>query len=88
MTFQGAMINEQNASFLVVNVPRAVIEDADKAEQTVAFLQRQFPTYPIALVTRNESGAPTSYYGRSDIAVQLLHHSGHTLPWQTFNLPA
>jgi hypothetical protein len=82
MHLQGALINDQNLTFMVVAVPDAVLDDRTTAEQTVQFFQNHASGLPIALVTRDKRGAPTAFYGRRDLARRLVRIPSTALPWQ------
>jgi len=81
MHLQSAVITVPGSTFMVVAVPKPVLDDQQKAMQTIHFLQARWGEMPIALVTCNEQGAPTSYYGPGDLALQLLRISSTALPW-------
>ena len=82
MHLQSALITNQNLTFMVVAVPDAVLNDRTTAEQTVRFFQNHSSGLPIALVTRDERGAPTAFYGRRDLAPRLVRIPSTALPWQ------
>jgi hypothetical protein len=86
MPLQSTLINDHEATFLVVAVPKPVLDDREKAEQTIQFLQSRGNGLPVALVTCDESGAPTAYYGRGDLALRLLHHPAATITWSDLPL--
>ena len=82
MSIKSALITEGDLMFLVVAVPPLVLQDRSKAEQTVRFFQRRLSGLPTALVTRDARGAPTAYYGRGDLAAQLLRLPPTALLWK------
>ena len=67
---------------MVVAVPDAVLNDRTTAEQTVQFFQNHSSGLPIALVTRDEHGALTAFYGRRDLAPRLVRIPSTALLWQ------
>ena len=81
MHIQGAHIPDPDRPFVVVAVPPPVIADRTQAEQTFRFLQARVAGLAIALVARNEHGAPTAYYGPSELAVRLLQLPSAALCW-------
>jgi hypothetical protein len=80
MTLRAATITEQGQTFMVVDVPKPVLEDQRKAEQAVQFFQSRFAPLPTVLVTSDAFGMPTAYFGRRDLAPLLLRVS--RMPWQ------
>jgi hypothetical protein len=86
MLLQSTLINDHETVFLVVAVPKLILDDHDKAEQTIQFLQSRRQGLPVALVTCNEAGTPTAYYGRGDLAIRLLRRSATTMAWSDMSL--
>jgi hypothetical protein len=82
MSIKSALIIEGEPMFLVVAVPQLVLADPAKAEQTVRFFQRRLSGLLTALVTCDVYGVPTAYFGRADLATQLLRISPTALPWK------
>ena len=87
MRVQGAIITAQGITFMVVAVPKLVLDDQQKAEQTIHFLKTRWVGMPIALVTRDAHGAPTAYYGPGDLALQLLRIPPAAVPWKDVSIP-
>jgi hypothetical protein len=81
MRLQRAVITDHDTPFMVVAVPKPVIDDRAMAERTVRFLQQRWANLPIALVTRDDQGAPNAYYGRDDLVMPLLRIPPAELPW-------
>jgi hypothetical protein len=77
----------QGITFMVVAVPKPVMDDRRKAEQTIQFFQARWAGMPVALVTRDARGAPTAYYGPGDLALQLLRIPPTAVPWKDLSLP-
>jgi hypothetical protein len=82
MSIKSALITNDDLMFLLVAVPQPVLADPRKAEQAVKFFQRRLSGLPTALVTRDASGELTAYFGRGDLAMQLLHIAPSRLPWK------
>jgi hypothetical protein len=87
MRIQSAVIIAQGITFLVVAVPKPVLDDQRKAEQTIHFLQARWVGMPIALVTCDARGWPTAYYGPGDLALQLLRIPPAAVPWKDLSIP-
>jgi len=87
MRIQSAVITAQGITFLVVAVPKPVMDDQLKAEQTIHFLQARWVGMPIALVTCDAHGAPTAYYGPGHLAMQLLRIPPTAVPWKDLSIP-
>jgi hypothetical protein len=82
MRLQSALITDRNLTFMIVAVSDAVLNNRTIAEQTVEFFQTHSSGLPIVLVTRDERGAPTAFYGRRDLAPRLVRIPSAALPWQ------
>jgi hypothetical protein len=87
MRIQSAVIIAQGITFMVVAVPKPVLDDRQKAEQTINFLQARWAGMPLALVTCDPLGAPTAYYGPGDLALQLLRIPPTAVPWKDLSIP-
>jgi hypothetical protein len=87
MPLQSALISDKESAFLVVAVPKLILDDRAKAAQTVQFLQSRGAGLPVALVTCDAAGAPTAYYGRGDLAIRLLRRPAPTMTWSHVFLP-
>ncbi|MEO7913480.1 MAG: hypothetical protein ABIV47_27835 [Roseiflexaceae bacterium] len=81
MQLQSALISEHENAFLIVAVPKLILDDRAKAEQTIEFLQSRGSGLPVALVTCDLAGALTAYYGRGDLAIRLLRRPATTMSW-------
>ena len=86
MTLQSAVISDHESAFLIVAVPKLILDDRTKAEQTIQFLQSRGDGLPVALVTCDAAGAPTAYYGRGDLALRLLRRQATTVSWRPVRL--
>jgi hypothetical protein len=86
VTLQSALINDHETTFLVVAVPKLILDDRDKAEQTIRFLQSRRAGLPVALVTCDTSGSPTAYYGPGNLAIRLLRWPATTMAWNDMTL--
>jgi hypothetical protein len=87
MRVHSAVITGQGITFMIVAVPKLIIDDRGKAEQTIQFLQTRWGGLPIARVTRDERGAPAAYYGRGDLAMQLIRVPPSAMPWNDLSIP-
>lgn len=83
MTFEGAEIREQNASFAIVVVKSHVINDTSRARDCAANFGRYFPGRPVILMAQDGRGRPT-YWGRPDIVRFLASISMNRIPWQKY----
>ena len=81
MQVQSALISDTNQPFLLIAVPSRVLANQSEAEQTMRFFQTR-SVIPIALVICDAYGAPSGYYGRSDLATRLLQTPSAALRWQ------
>jgi hypothetical protein len=86
MRIQSATITAQGTTFMVVVVPKPVLDDQAKAQQTIHFLQTRWGGMPIALVTCDAHGSPSAYYGPGDLALQLLRIPPTAVPWKDLSI--
>ncbi len=86
MPLQSALITDPESTFLIVAVPKQILDDRIKAEQTLQFLQSRGVDLPIALVTRDAQGAPTAYYRRGDLSIRLLRRPPMAMGWRDMPL--
>jgi hypothetical protein len=86
MPLQSTLINDHENAFLIVAVPKQVLDDRNKAEQTIQFLQSRRAGLPVALVTCDASGTPTAYYGPGDLALRLLRRTTAPMTWSEMPL--
>ncbi len=87
MPLQSALITDHESTFLIVAVPKQVLDDHNKAEQTLQFLQSRGGELLIALVTCDARGVPTAYYGPGDLSIRLLRRPSTTMDWSDMRLP-
>ncbi len=85
MTFEGALIREQNITFAVVIVKQHIIQSDSTARDAIAAFAPAFPGVPVVLMAQDSRGVPT-YYGRRDIAQFMAKVPMHAVPWKRFTL--
>lgn len=86
MTFDGALITEQNVTFAIVIVKPHVLQSSSSSiEDTRRSFQRFFPRVPIILMAQNNRGVPT-YHGRTDIVNFLVNIHISQIPWKTYTV--
>lgn len=85
MTFEGALIREQNVTFAVVIVKRHVVQSDSAARDAIVTFASAFPGVPVVLMARDSRGVPT-YYGRRDIARFMASVPVHAVPWKRFTI--
>ena len=86
MPLQSALISDPESTFLLVAVPKLILDNRDKAEQTVQFLQSRGAGLPVALVTCDAAGVPTAYYGPGNLAIRLLRRPATPMAWRDMPL--
>ena len=86
MPLRSALISDHESAFLIVAVPKPILDDRAKAEQTVQYLLSRGDGLPVALVTCDASGAPTAYYGPGDLVIRLLRRPATTMTWSDMRL--
>jgi len=86
MRIQSAVIIAEGITFMVVAVPKPILDDQRKADQMINFLQPRWVGMPIALVTCDAHGSPTAYYGPGDLALQLLRIPPTAVPWKDLSI--
>src|SRR5262245_3331496 len=82
MTIRYAVVTEQGQTFTVVLVQKAFLDNRPTADQAIQWLQTRHFHMPTALLARDERGALSGYYGRSDLAVLLARVPLSTMTWQ------
>jgi hypothetical protein len=85
MTFEGAVVKEQNVTFAVVVVKEHVVNDSTEAARAVASFIPMFPGLPVVLMGQDGFGRP-KYYGRHDIVNFLANVPLQAIPWRKYQL--
>jgi len=82
MTLRYAVLREQDQTFAIVLVQKHILNDQTIAEQAIDWLQTRHFHMPTALMARDARGIPSSYYGRSDLALLLARVPVTAIEWQ------
>jgi hypothetical protein len=84
---QGSVVTEQGITFAIIIVKPFVLQNSNKANETIGSFGRYFPGMPIILMAQDGSGVPF-YYGRTDIVNFLASVPMEVIPWKeyTFNI--
>jgi hypothetical protein len=85
MTFEGAVVKEQNVTFAVVVVKRHVVDNSAEANRAIVSFRPVFLSLPVILMGQDSSGRP-KYYGRRDIVNFLAHLPLQAIPWRKYEL--
>lgn len=85
MTFEGALITEQNVTFAVVIVKQRVLANRAEAQRAIQAFQPAFLGVPVVLMAQDGRGVP-SYYGRQDIVKFMAQVPLSAVPWRKFTL--
>lgn len=85
MTFEGAVVTEQNVTFGILIVKSYVLNNPVERENSMDFGIRAFGRMPIILMTQDSSGTPT-YFGRKDIVAFLANISFSRIPWKKYTI--
>ena len=85
MKFQGAVITEQGITFAIVIVKNHIINNKQKAIETIESFVSVFPGIPIILMAQNTRGVPI-YYGRDDIARFMAKVPLTAIPWKEYTI--
>lgn len=83
--FTAAVIKEQDVTFAVVIVKRAVFDDKKFADGLIDTLGPSFGDIPVVLMAQDAQGTPT-YYGRTDISKFLSTVPLDSIPWKQYLL--
>ena len=83
MTFEGAVIKEQQVTFAVVVVKRHIVDNPTEAARTIASFQPVFPRMPVVLAAQDAFGR-LQYFGRKDIAQFLASVPANAIPWRKY----
>ena len=87
MTFEGAVVTEQNVTFGIVIVKTSVLNNPQLEATAQTLGIHAFGHIPIVLMEQNHRGAPT-YKGRKDLVLLLSNVFLDQIPWQRFTLSA
>ena len=82
MKLRYTIIGEPEHRFTVVAVQKSFLKDRVKAEQAVQWLQTRYFHMPTALMSYDDYGTPTAYYGRRDLALLLAQVSPTAMSWR------
>jgi len=85
MTFEGAVVREQNVTFAVVVVKGYIVDNSAEANRTIRSFCPVFPGLPVVLMGQDSYGRP-KYYGRRDIVNFLAHVPLQAIPWRKYEL--
>lgn len=83
MTFEGAVVNEQNVTFAVVVVKQHVVDNGAEANRAIVSFSPVFPGLPVVLMGQDSFGRP-KFYGRRDIVNFLAHVPLQAIPWRKY----
>jgi hypothetical protein len=83
MTFEGAIIREQNVTFAVAIVRASVIRNSTERQQAQAAFSGVFEGLPVVLMAQDAHGSPT-YWGRPDLARFLANVPLQAIPWRRY----
>jgi len=85
MTFEGAVVREQNVTFAVVVVKQHVVDNTTEANRAIGSFGPAFPGLPVVLMGQDGFGRP-KYYGRRDIVNFLTRVPLRAIPWRRYEL--
>jgi hypothetical protein len=85
MTFEGAVVKEQNVTFAVVVVKQHVVDNSAEASRTIVSFRPVFPGLPVVLMGQDSFGRP-KFYGRRDIVNFLSHVPLQAILWRKYEL--
>jgi hypothetical protein len=83
MTFDGAIVKEQDVTFGIAVVKAHVLDNHIDANELIATYQRILGVAPVVLMAQDSSCIPT-YYGRKDIVAFLANIDMERIPWKTY----
>ncbi len=83
MTFDGAVVTEQNVTFGIVVVKSHILSNHNEANELIVTYQRILGVAPVVLMAQDSRGVPT-YYGRKDIVAFLANIDMARIPWKTY----
>ncbi len=85
MTFEGAVVKEQNVTFAIVVVKHHVVENNLEAQRAISEFSPIFKGLPVVLMGQDAVGCP-KYFGRRDIVDFLLRVPVQAIPWKKYQL--
>jgi len=83
MTFDGAIIKEQNVTFAIAVVQRHVLELSER-DKALANFTRFFGITTV-LMAQDNRGTP-QYFGRKDIVAFLARTDPARIPWRRYTI--
>ncbi|MFC3885684.1 hypothetical protein ACFOU2_20290 [Bacillus songklensis] len=84
MTFNGALVNEQDVTFAIVVVEESVFNHTNHhIEKVRSSFTPYFPNVPIILMAHNSHGRPM-YHGRTDMVVFLVGMDFRRISWKRY----
>ena len=84
MTFDGAVIREQDVTFGVIVVRPHVLDDISQRDRIVAQASHLFGGIPTVLMAQN--GGQARYYGRPDLVRFMASVPLAAVPWKQYHL--
>ena len=85
MTFERAVVKEQNVTFAIVVVKQHVVENRTEANQAIMSFGSMFSGLPVVLMSQDHLGRP-KYYARGDIVDFLARIPMQAIPWRKYHL--
>ncbi len=87
MTFDGALIKEQDVTFGVLLVKPHVLNNPTQREEMRRFGRQFWGRVPIVLAVQDARGVPT-YQGRTDLVRFLANINPRRIPWKRWTVAA
>jgi hypothetical protein len=84
MTFQGAVIKEQNVTFAVVILKESAARQQGEREKAYLAFKPYFPGIPLVFMAQDGFGRAT-YWGRNDLARFLASVPVARIPWREYH---
>ena len=87
MTFQGAVVREQNVTFAIVIVKPHVLQSSSECADAITGFQPVFPGLPVILMAQDSRGVPSyrSVQENDHIVRFLANRLLEEIPWKEYS---
>ena len=86
MTYTGALVNVRRMKFGLVQVDKAVVDNAAEAEKIAVALKPVFPNLPVALVALDPDGFLLGQHGPPEVVDFLGSVDLTRVGWKKYNV--
>jgi signal recognition particle receptor subunit beta len=81
MKLHYSVVNKAGHTFAVVLVEKTLLTNRDHAREALDWLQHRKLNMPTSLISCDNQGTPTGYFGPTELALLLLHVPLTKITW-------